>query len=190
MNTTTATRTTALATLALAGALALAGCSSSDDGATTTTKAKATTTAAPAKAGDAPASREATCAEIAKAVGSYQPHIDEIFADGNDDPTLAEWAAFLPKELQAMEGALDSAKAVEVPADDPELATALDDTVTAFGAVYQDLADSQAAAAEGDQAAFDAAEAKNQGAEGQGGDGETLRDASGKVGELCDFPQG
>ncbi|MFN8019525.1 MAG: hypothetical protein U0P45_15595 [Acidimicrobiales bacterium] len=176
-------KTTALAAIVLSAALGLAACSSSDDGAdaTTTTKAKATTT----KAADAtPASRDATCAEIAKAVGSYQPHIDDIFANGNDDPTLAEWAAFLPKELDAMQQALDAAKAVEVPADDPDLAAALDQTISDFDAVHQDLADSQAAAAKGDEAAFKAAEAKNQGA-----DGEALQKSSGVVGELCGFPQ-
>ena len=173
--------TTALVAVALSATLALASCSSSDDGATTTTKAKTTTT----KAGDAtPASRKATCGAIQAAFADYQPHMDDIFANGNDDPTMAEWAAFLPKQIDDLDAMISRVQAVDVPADDPELAEAFDAAIGDFQAMSDLWSDSLDAAKADDEAAMKAAEDDNQNEVTP-----KLQEDTGKVGELCGFPQ-
>ena len=132
----TKTVTTAVCDAVLA-ALVLGGCSSDS---------------APAP------SDQAFCADAKAAFGDYQPGFDAIF-DEHPEPTLEQWAAFLPSPTKAFDEVRTRVEAVDVSpglADEFAAATDAMDTVSAN---YHRSIDTARA---GDQAAFTAVEDKNQ----------------------------
>lgn len=175
------TITTALAVAALVG-LGLGGCgSSSDDAAkepatTTTTAAAAPTTAEFCIAADA-------------AFNGFQPGFDAIFED-NPEPTLVDWAAFLPEPIEEFDAVIARLAKVE---PSTEVADDFEAALAAMQVVSDDLHASLDAAEAGDQAAFDAAEEANQGSEDasgevQGGDGDAMGAAIDKMITACGGP--
>ena len=82
-----------------------------------------------------------------------------IFKD-NPNPTLAQWAAFLPAPIARMREFIGQVKAI--PAPDPDLSSKQQAVVTNLTAVADALDDSLAAAKVGDGARFSAAESRNQ----------------------------
>jgi hypothetical protein len=185
--------TTALS-VALAAGLLLAGCGSDSDGAAapTTTRAKATTTApstttagngttAPAGASTDPADI-AFCEKLRAAFQDYQPHIDDIFTQYGDSPTLAQWASFLPDQVAEMDAMIERVSAVE---PSPNLTDDFQAAVEAFRTMSKNFHDSIAAAEAGDQAEFDRLGELNQGTNTP-----ALEQATGVIGQACGFPQG
>lgn len=134
--------------------LALGACSSDDDGSESAAASTTTTTAAPAEA----PTLEAYCAEIRTAAEGGDPGFDQFFTD-HPDPTLEDWAAFLPEAVDAMEQSIAAIDAV-VPA--AEAADAQADVLAAMTTVKDSFASALDAAEAGDQQAFDAEEATNQ----------------------------
>lgn len=187
MNKTTAT---ALSIAVLVG-LVLSGCGSSSDDAdrkatTTTVAAKDTTTSEAAAA--TPTTAE-FCIAAEKAFGDFQPGIDAIFEE-HPNPTLEDWAAFLPEptqEFDAVIAALNEVEPSDEVSDDFEAALAAMQTVSD---IFHDAID---AAEAGDQAAYDAAEEANQGGEDdsgevQGGASDAMGAALDKVIAYCGGP--
>lgn len=177
------TMTIAVSAVALAS-FVLVGCGSSsssdgakDDVAVTTAKAAETTTV-PAKA--APTTAE-FCANAKAAFGDYQPGFDAIF-EQHPKPTLADWAAFLPKPTQEFDNVIAAIEKVQ-PSD--EAADDYDAALAAMKTVSQNFHDGIAAAEAGDQAAYDAAEAKNQGTGDTPGDTATMKTALDKMTAYC-----
>ena len=172
-------------TLSIAGfvALALAGCGSSSGSAdkaaapTTTVAAKRSTTTT---ASAAPTTA-AFCMDAKAAFGNYQPGFDAIF-EQHPKPTLADWAAFLPKPTQEFDDVIAALEKVE-PSD--EVSDDFDAALAAMKTVSQDFHDAIAAAEAGDQAAYDAAEAKNQGSGNSGGDSGAMKTALDKMTAYC-----
>ncbi len=180
------TITTALSIAALVG-LGLAGCGSSSDDATkkatTTTTAKAEQTTTTAKAAAAPTTAE-FCVAADAAFGGFEPNIDAIFED-NPNPTLEDWAAFLPEPTQGFDEVIANLEEVE-PSD--EVAEDFKAALDAMRVLAADLHASLDAAKAGDQAAFDAAEEANLGPEGGSGHGDAMGAALDKVGAYCGGP--
>ncbi len=143
-----------LAALLAAGALVLAlgACSSDDDGGGDRAAAETTTSAA------APVDLATYCTEIQDAAGGGDPGFDQFFTD-HPDPTLEDWAAFLPDTVDAMEQSISAIEAVEPAA---EAADAHAEVMAAMTTVKDSFAASLADAEAGDQEAFDAEEATNQ----------------------------
>jgi hypothetical protein len=193
---------TVVTAAALAASLLLAGCGSDADGAApTTTKAKATTTAAPTTAAPttttgggtagegttaAGASTDpadiAFCQDLQAAFGDYQPHIDDIFTQYGDNPTLAQWAAFLPDEVAKMDAMIERVSAVE---PSPNLADDLQAAVAAFQTMSKNFHDTIAAAEAGDETEFKRLEDENQNTNTP-----ALQAATSTIGTACGFPQG
>jgi hypothetical protein len=192
------TMTIAASAAAFAG-LVLGACGSdSDDAATTTTRAPAATAAPTTEpepttkptttaTDDAPTTAE-FCTAADKAFGGFEPGIDAIFED-HPEPTLADWAAFLPgptKEFDAVIARLEKVEPSAEAAD--ELAAAID----AMQAVADNFHDSIDAAEAGDQVAFDAAERANQGSgegeDAQGGDLDAMGAAIDAAITVCGGP--
>lgn len=185
------TITTTLSIAAFVG-LMLAGCGSSSDDAkkeaatTTTVVAKDSTTTA--AAAGTPTTAE-FCVAADAAFGGYQPGFDAIFED-NPEPTLKEWAAFLPEPIRESDDVIAALEEVE-PSD--EVADDFEAALAAMHAVSDNFHDSLDAAEAGDQAAFDAAEEANQGTEDgsgevQGGDADAMGAALDKVVAYCGGP--
>jgi hypothetical protein len=86
------------------------------------------------------------------------PDFDQFFAD-HPEPTLDDWAAFLPQAVTAFEQFIDAIDSTPRAPDDE---AGIDAVVAAMTKVRDNFADAQEAAEAGDQTAFDAAEAKNQ----------------------------
>lgn len=149
------TKTRTLSALLAAGALVLAlGACSSDDGGGESAAADQTTTTAAADG----VSLDSYCTAIQDAAGGGEPGFDQFFAD-HPDPTLEDWAGFLPDVVDQMDATITAIDAVE-PA--PEAAEAQADVVAAMTTVKDSFAASLADAEAGDQEAFDAEEATNQ----------------------------
>ena len=186
MTTTTNRVTITLVTASLAAALVLGACSSSDGAAgSATTAATAKTTASTTRAtSHAPADRSRFCNQLKTAFGDYRPGFDAIFENGNDHPTLEEWAAFLPKPTAEFDAVIAKVEAVEPPADDPEITRAFATAVRSFAAMSQSYHDSAVAAKAGNQAEFDNLEHQNQDTNSP-----AMQKAMATVGRLCGFPQ-
>jgi len=148
-----------LLAVAVLGGAVLAGCGSDSDreeaggAAVSTTEATgATTTTVGGQ------TLEQFCAEVQTAFGDYQPGFDAIFED-NPDPSLEEWAAFLPAATEEFDEMIARVAAVE-PA--PEVADEFEAAIDAMETVSQNFHGSIEAAAAGDQATFDELETQNQ----------------------------
>jgi hypothetical protein len=85
--------------------------------------------------------------------------IDEIFEIYGDDPTLENWAEFLPSAIESIREDRETFDAIEPSA---ELSDQKADVIAAVDEVIGNFEASQAAAAAGDQAEFDALEDENQ----------------------------
>lgn len=132
--------------------LGLAACGS-DDSATAATDA-VTTTSATATA----PTTEAFCAELATRTGDDGP-FSAFYDRYGDNPTLDDWATGYTLVTDAIDGYLEQMAGLHPSAE----AVPLLDTVAAdFQTVKQNVIDGADAARAGDQAAFDAIEAKNQ----------------------------
>jgi len=118
------------------------------------------TTAGAAAAGAAAQPTGATkqwCTQVKQIAEDFgDPGIDAIF-DGNPNPTLAQWAAFLPGPIARMQKFSD-----DLEASDPPKAMAADvkAVVKRWTAVIALYTAAQKAAAAGDQKVFDASEGK------------------------------
>jgi hypothetical protein len=172
--------------VAFAAGLLLAACGSDSDGvgAPTTAQPEATTTAAPTTtAGTSTDPADvAFCSKLQAAFGDYQPHIDDIFSQYGDSPTLAQWASFLPDQVADLDAMIARVEAVE---PSPNLADEFGAAVDAFRAMSKTFHDSIAAAEAGDQAEFDRLGDLNQGTNTP-----ALEQATGTIGRVCGFPQG
>lgn len=157
--------------------LLLIGCSDDDD-ASATTAATESTTAGETQAGsvDLTPEEEAYCAELAALPDSGDPGFDAFFAE-HPEPTLADWAEFLPGVVDSIRAGLADFDAVDPPAS---LADAHQDVSEAMTAVADSLDAALTAAEAGDQAAYDAAEAEN-----QGGLSATMEEAMSALGGVC-----
>lgn len=176
---------TSIAALALLGA-----CSSTNTASTATTAAPATTaptttarpagtTAAGSTSGSASSAEVvAFCAKL-QAAGDGNPGLDEIFQTA-PEPTMAQWAAFLPTPIARGRAFLDAVKAVPAPASmQPPMAKVI--------AAYEDeltvLEQIRVAAAGGDTAGFTKLESKNQDEVVP-----ALQAAFAPIGQACGFP--
>ncbi len=119
---------------------------------------------------------EAYCAELAALPDSGDPGFDAFFAE-HPDPTLADWAEFLPGVVDSIRAGLADFDAVDPPAS---LTDAHQDVSEAMTAVADSLDAALTAAEAGDQAAYDAAEAEN-----QGGLSATMEEAMSALGGVC-----
>jgi hypothetical protein len=136
---------------ALGSILALGACGSSGN----EPKASAASAATPTTL-----TKDAFCQQLKQTGDSFgDPGIDAIFKD-NPNPTLAQWAAFLPAPIARMRSFITQLKAIPAPTND--LAGKQQAVVDSFTAVADALDDSLSAAKTGDQAMFSAAESKNQ----------------------------
>lgn len=119
------------------------------------------------------------CAELQQIDEDFgDPGIDAIFED-NPNPTLAQWAAFLPGPIAKMEAFADDIEATDPP---KAVAASVAKVVKRVRAVITMFDDSQQAAAVDDQEAFDAAGARRDGLV------KTMGKAFAKVGKTCGFP--
>lgn len=125
-------------TTAIVSSLVIAGCGSDDDG-----------DASAATGSDL----DTYCAELKAAFGDDQdPGFDQFFTD-HPEPTLEDWAAFLPGPIAQLTSARDGIEALDPPAEVADEHAAVVDAVTAMVDSFQVSLD---AAESGDQAAFDA----------------------------------
>ncbi len=140
--------------------LLLIGCSS-DDSSSATTEATETTDSddTQSASADLTPEEEAYCAELAALPEGGDPGFDAFFTE-HPEPTLADWAEILPNVIDNLRAGLVAFDAVEAP---PSMADARQDVHDAMTAVGDSLDVGLAAAEAGDQAAYDAAEAENQG---------------------------
>jgi hypothetical protein len=159
--------------------LLLIGCGD-DDTSSATTDATETTVTTPAGTGSASADltpeEAAYCAELAALPDSGDPGFDAFFTE-HPEPTLEDWAEFLPGVVDDLRTGLAAFDAVEPP---PSLADARQDVHDAMSAVADSFDAALAAAEAGDQAAYDAAEAEN-----QGGLSATMEEAMNALGGVC-----
>jgi hypothetical protein len=86
--------------------------------------------------------------------------IDEIFEIYGDDPTLENWAEFLPSAIESIREDRETFDAIEPSA---ELSDQKADLIASLDEVIGNFEASRSAAAAGDQAEFDAVEEENQG---------------------------
>jgi len=136
------TRRTAVATTAL---LVTAGLGLGAAGATATAATKPT------------GATKEYCAEVQQMAGEFgDPGIDAIF-EGNPDPTLADWAAFLPGPIARMQSFADGLAGSDPP---KSLAADVRKVAKRWAAVIAFYEAGQEAAAAGDQAAFDALDSR------------------------------
>jgi hypothetical protein len=91
-------------------------------------------------------------------LGGQDPGFDRFFAD-HPEPTLEDWAAFLPGVVSMMDTMADT---LENTPTAPEDEAAVAAAVTAISAVRDNFDSARQAATAGDQAAFDAVEEQNQ----------------------------
>jgi hypothetical protein len=92
-------------------------------------------------------------------MAGQDPGFDQFFAD-HPEPTLEDWAAFLPGVVSVMDRMADTLESTPAaPEDEAAVAAA----VTAIVAVRDNFDRSHEAAAAGDQEAFDDLEEQNQG---------------------------
>jgi hypothetical protein len=93
------------------------------------------------------------CAEVKQIADDFgDPGIDAIF-EGNPEPSLADWAAFLPGPIARMQAFADDLEATDPPG---ALAPDVRTVVKRWAAVIAYYEAVQDAAAAGDQKAFDA----------------------------------
>lgn len=131
------TTTNTIITTALVSSLALSGCGGDDDDA--------------AEAAAVP-DRDSYCAELASLDDGEDPGFDQFFAD-HPEPTLEDWAAFLPGPIAQLSDSIEQFGAIE-PAT--ELEAEHDAVLAAMTAVRDSFQVGLDAAEAGDQAAFDA----------------------------------
>ena len=101
----------------------------------------------------------------------------EAFFTEHPDPTLDDWAAFLPDTIATVDSVVVALEAVTPPADLAEAHQTLIASVSAVGDAYED---GLAAADAGDQAAYDASESLNQAVASP-----AMEEAFGPLGEAC-----
>lgn len=159
--------------------LLLIGCS--DDNTATTSATTAATESAssgesPSGSADLSPEEEAYCAELAALPEGGDPGFDAFFTE-HPEPTLADWAEFLPAVVDDLRAGIAAFDAVEPP---PSLADARKDVHDAMTAVGDSLDAGLTAAEAGDQEAYDAAEAEN-----QGGLAATMEEAMNALGGVC-----
>ena len=106
------------------------------------------------------------------------PGIDAIFKD-NPNPTLAQWAAFLPAPIAKMRGFIGKVKALRPPADLADEQQAVVDGLTNMANSFDA---SLAAAKAGDNTKFAAEEARNQDVNGP-----AMEKAFTALGTACGF---
>lgn len=135
-------------TTAIVSSLVMTGCGSDDDDASAATIEGAATTPSPAATGS---DLDAYCADLQAAFGGEDPGFEQFFAD-HPEPTLEDWAAFLPGPIAALTSTLDGLDALDAPAEVADEHAAAVDAVTAVRDSFQVGLD---AAESGDQAAFD-----------------------------------
>lgn len=158
--------------------LLLVGCSDDDDtdSATSDTEstvedtAADTTVTAPADtdvsapgettpvASDLTPEEAAYCAELQALPEGGDPGFEAFFAE-HPEPTLEDWAEFLPGPIADMRAGIEPFAAIEPP---PSMAEMHQDVNDALTAVAESFEEALAAAEAGDQAGYDAAEAANQ----------------------------
>ena len=133
--------------------LVLVGCSGDDDD---TDNATSETTEA--ATGELTADEAAYCADL-EALPDEDPGFDAFFTE-HPEPTLDDWAEFLPGVVEQLRSSVEDFDAIEPPASFVDAHQSLSGAMTEVA----DSLDAALAAAEaGDQAAYDAAEAENQG---------------------------
>jgi outer membrane murein-binding lipoprotein Lpp len=136
-------------TTAIVSSLVIAGCGSDDDNASAATIEASATTPAPAATGS---DLDAYCADVQAAFDGEDPGFDQFFTD-HPEPTLEDWAAFLPGPIASLTSSVDNLDALDPPVDVADQHAAVVDAVTAVRDSFQVGLD---AAVSGDQAAFDA----------------------------------
>lgn len=137
-------------TTAIVSSLVIAGCGSDNDNASAATIEASATTPAPAATGS---DLDAYCADLQAAFeGAQDPGFEQFFAD-HPEPTLKDWAAFLPAPIASLTSSLDNLDALDPPAEVADQHAAVVNAVTAVRDSFQVSLD---AAESGDQAAFDA----------------------------------
>jgi hypothetical protein len=159
-------------TTAIVSTLVFAGCGSDDDNASAAITEASAATPARIAAGT---ELDTYCSELKAAFGDNQdPGFDQFFAD-HPEPTLDDWAAFLPGPIAMLTSALDGIEALDPPQEVADEHAAVIDAVTAVRDSFQVGLD---AAESGDQAAFDA--------NGQA-PGDEMEAAIGTLGATCGF---
>jgi ABC-type glycerol-3-phosphate transport system substrate-binding protein len=156
-------------TTVLVSSLALAACGGDDDSASAATAQAPTTTAAPPAASS---DVEAYCARLAGLDDGRDPGFDQFFTD-HPEPTLDDWAAFLPGPIAMLSDMVDEFDGIDPPSELVEEHTAVLDAMAAVRDAFQlafDLAEA------GDQAAFDEA--------GQA-PGDAMEEAMATLGAAC-----
>jgi hypothetical protein len=119
------------------------------------------------------------CAQLQQLGEQFgDPGIDAIFED-NPNPTLAQWAAFLPGPIAKLQAFADDIEATDPPRP---VAKSVAKVVKRLRAVSTMFDDSRRAAAAGDQKAFDAAGARRDGLV------KKMEKAFARVGTTCGFP--
>jgi hypothetical protein len=136
-------------TTAVVSSLALSACGGDDDGASAAASQETTTAEVPA-AGTSDV--EEYCAQLAALDDGRDPGFDQFFAD-HPEPTLEEWATFLPGPIEMLSDMLEEFENID-PATD--LADEHADVIAAMTAVRDSFQNGLDAAEGGDQAAFDA----------------------------------
>ncbi len=147
-----------LCTIAAAAVVMLGAGACADDDATDAAGADSATTVTVSTAGAADESALTDyCAAVA-AAGGEDPDFEGFFAE-HPEPTLDDWAGFLPGVVDGIEATLAAANDITAPV---EVADAHQDAIDALTDMRDVMQESLDAAAAGDQAAYDAAEERNQ----------------------------
>lgn len=139
--------------------------------------------AVPAAAAEKPTgSTKQYCNEVKQLADAFgpDPGIDAIF-ESHPNPSLADWAAFLPGPIAKMQKFADDLEASDPP---KELAPDIKTVVKRWAAVIAFYEAEQRAAAAGDQKAFDAGDRRRSGLV------KKLGKSMSAVGRACGFPNG
>jgi hypothetical protein len=162
---------TAVATAAISS-LALSGCGDDDVDAL-----PVTTAAAADQAPETGSDLAGYCADLQAAFGEDgDPGFGQFFAD-HPEPTLDDWAAFLPGPIAGLTAVIDGIAALDPPAEVADEHIAVVDAMTAVRDSLQTGLDFAAA---GDQAGFD-----------QNGQapGDAMEAAAAQLGAACGFEE-